>query len=91
MTIGTSILLIVVGAILAFALRTEIPYVSADVIGYVLMAAGALGLVIGLVMLAQRSSARRATTTQVVQDSAGHETIRRTDNRIDGPPPPAPL
>lgn len=89
MTIGTSIFLIVVGAIFAFALQTEIPYVSADTIGWILMIAGAVGLVIGLVLYSQRYSARRTSTTNVVQDEYGRERVQRSE-RIDGGMPPGP-
>jgi hypothetical protein len=88
MTIGTSILLIVVGAIFAFALQTEIPYISADAIGWILMIAGAVGLVIGLVLYSQRYGARRTLSTSVVQDEYGRERVQRNE-RIDGGAPPA--
>jgi hypothetical protein len=91
MTIGTSIILIVLGAILAFGLTIDLPGVNDDVIGYVLMGAGAIGLVIGLILMSQRSRPRRASTTSVTQDAYGNETVRRTDQHLDPPPGPAPL
>jgi Domain of unknown function (DUF6458) len=44
--IGTSIFLIAVGAILTFALDVSVGGVDLDVVGWILMGAGALGLVI---------------------------------------------
>jgi hypothetical protein len=90
MTIGSSIFLIVLGAVLAFGLRTEIPFVDAQVVGYVLMVAGAIGLVLGPFLYLQRSRPRGSSTTSVVQDPYGHETVRRTENRVDGPGPAGP-
>ena len=60
MGIGTSILLLAVGAILAFAVTDAISGVDLTVIGYILMAAGALGLLISL-LVANRARDRVVT------------------------------
>jgi hypothetical protein len=44
--IGTSIFLIAVGAILTFALNVSVGGVDLDVVGWILIAAGVLGLVL---------------------------------------------
>lgn len=54
MTIGTGILLIVVGAILTFAVNVEIDAVNLDLIGYILMGAGAVVVLLGLILLTVR-------------------------------------
>jgi hypothetical protein len=46
MTIAGGILLIVVGAILTFATNVHVEGVSLDVVGWILMIAGAAGLVL---------------------------------------------
>lgn len=46
MGIGTSIFLLALGAILAFAVTDAISGVDLTVVGYILMAAGAIGLLI---------------------------------------------
>jgi phosphate/sulfate permease len=51
MGIGVSVLLIAVGAILAFGVNAATDVANIDVIGYILMACGALGLVIALVAM----------------------------------------
>lgn len=61
-TTGTGIGLLVVGAILAFAVRDAIPGVSLAMIGYICLAGGVLAVVLGLVTNAQ--STRR---THVVE------------------------
>lgn len=48
MGIGGSIFLIALGAILAFAVHASLGFVSIQVIGWVLMAAGAVGLILTL-------------------------------------------
>ncbi len=56
MTIGGSLFLIAVGAILKFAITDEISGVDVQVIGVILMIVGVVGLVLGLMLL---SRARR--------------------------------
>lgn len=59
MYFGGSIFLIAIGAILAFAVRDAIDGVDLIMIGYILMAAGALGIVLSLVMNNQQRDGRR--------------------------------
>ena len=55
MGIGVGIVLIVIGAILLFALNIDMPYVSDDTLGIIFIVAGALALILALIMQAQRS------------------------------------
>lgn len=48
MTVGGSILLIAIGAILRFAVEVDISGIDLQVIGLILMIAGAVGLVLAL-------------------------------------------
>jgi hypothetical protein len=50
MTVGASIFLIAVGAILKYAVTADVAGVDIQVVGLILMIAGALGLVIGLAL-----------------------------------------
>jgi hypothetical protein len=58
MTIGSSLFLIAVGAILKFAVTAHVAGVDLQVVGVILMIVGAVGLVLGLGMMV---SARNAT------------------------------
>jgi uncharacterized membrane protein HdeD (DUF308 family) len=58
MGIGVGIFLIVVGAIFLFALNVNIPFVSDNTLGLILIIAGVLALVAALVMQAQRGRTR---------------------------------
>lgn len=51
MTIGGSIFLIVLGAILYFAVELELAGIDINVIGIILMIGGLIGLVFGLVVM----------------------------------------
>lgn len=48
MTIGASLFLIIVGAILRFAVTADLAGIDLQVVGLILMIGGALGLVLGL-------------------------------------------
>jgi hypothetical protein len=54
MGIGGGIGLMVIGAILAFAVKASISGVDLTMIGYICLAAGALALILTLILHAQR-------------------------------------
>ena len=76
MRIGSSVFLIALGAILTFAVEADIPYISLDLVGYILMIAGVIGLIWGLLT----SNRSRTTETRVVNDPATGETVRRSES-----------
>ncbi|MES9606611.1 DUF6458 family protein [Actinomadura sp. NPDC048032] len=57
MTIGGSIALIIIGAILAYAVNYDISGIDIRLVGVILMIGGVIGLVVGIVRI---MSARRA-------------------------------
>ncbi len=76
MRIGSSIALIAIGAILAFAVADVVDFVDLTLIGWILMGVGVLGLIISIVMAAPRRD-HRVTESRQVQDPSTGETIRR--------------
>lgn len=54
MWIGLGIFLLAIGAILTFAVNINIPYISDDVLGWILMACGLLAIVLSFVAQSQR-------------------------------------
>ena len=64
MGLGTGILLLVVGGVLAFGVRDQWSAVDLTAIGYICMAVGALAIILTLVLSQQR---RRTTHTSVVE------------------------
>ena len=64
MGIGLGIVLIVVGAIFLFALNVDIPFVSDNTLGIILIIAGVIALVTALVMQAQRSRTKHVNETR---------------------------
>jgi hypothetical protein len=58
MTIGASIFLIAVGAILKYAVNATVSGIEIETIGLILMIAGVVGLLIGLFLLTQADRRR---------------------------------
>ncbi|HEY1690324.1 MAG TPA: hypothetical protein VGF95_15830 [Solirubrobacteraceae bacterium] len=68
MSIGTSILLLAVGAILRFAVSVTTTGFSIHTVGVILMIAGAVGLVLSLLWLAVWSDRRRERPEAVIRE-----------------------
>lgn len=69
MGIGASIFLLAVGAILAFAVhQTTVAGIDISVIGFILMAAGVLGLILFLVVWGPRNRRGAVVEERVVRD-----------------------
>ena len=62
MRLGTAIVLLALGAILTFALRVDLSGVDLQVVGWILMIVGALGIVLEVAVWGPRQR-RRVTTT----------------------------
>ncbi|MFY9488691.1 MAG: DUF6458 family protein [Solirubrobacterales bacterium] len=77
MTIGASIFLIAVGAILKFAVTTSVAGIEIQTVGVILMIAGIIGLLIGLFLMA--NARREGVVTQT-----------RVYDETQPPPPPQP-
>ena len=73
MSIGTGAVLFVIGAILAFAVHVSVGFISLTTVGYILMAAGVVVFIVGLV-LALRGR-RTVTTSRTGVDAASGEPI----------------
>lgn len=67
MTIGASIFLIVVGAILKFAMNVEVAQINLDTVGVILMIAGGAGLILGFVQEGMARKARREAQARAAQ------------------------
>ncbi len=81
MRIGSSIFLIAVGAILAFAISPDlVSFIDLRLVGYILMIVGVLGLIISLVMAAP-SRRRRVTEGRTTVDPGTGERFTRNETR----------
>jgi len=81
MSIGFGIFLFVVGAILVWALDVSVTWIDLDLVGYILMAAGALIFIIGLLFMFRRRNS--SSTVRTIADPETGQKVTRTDNTID--------
>ncbi|AGL13594.1 DUF6458 family protein [Actinoplanes sp. N902-109] len=96
MGIGGSIFLLALGAILAFAVNANISGLDINVVGYVLMLAGLVGLILTLYFWnsRRRPAAAVVDERQVVRDEPVYrdgqvvQEYHHTTRRQSPPPPP---
>jgi uncharacterized membrane protein HdeD (DUF308 family) len=82
-SIGLGIALIVIGLIVIFALNFDLPFLNDTSLGAILIVAGAVTLILSLVIHAQRSRSRTVSETRVQGQPVETQEVRRED------PPPA--
>jgi hypothetical protein len=100
MGIGASVFLLAVGAILTFALSDQqVGVLDLNAVGWILMAAGVVGLVLTTMIWGRRRSTvvtERPATTAVTEDPVAYRRVepatryRRVEERDAPLPPEAP-
>ena len=75
MGVGTGIFLIVVGAILAFAVGDSVEGVDLSMVGWICIAAGVVALIVSLIMNQQRTNTKH------------HVVEEHYEGRTNAPPP----
>ncbi|TFB53320.1 hypothetical protein E3T34_00465 [Cryobacterium sp. TMT1-62] len=81
MSLGLGIFLLVVGAIMVFALNVTVEWMDIELVGYILMGAGAVIMVIGIVLLTRKRSS--ITTTRSAVDQASGEQVTSQKRSVD--------
>jgi len=85
MSIGTGIALFVIGAILVFAVNVEVPWIDLDMVGYILMGAGVVVFLIGIILLARRrrtDTVSRTTVDPATGDPVTRRSVRATNDDV---------
>ena len=77
MRLGTAIVLLALGAILTFALRFDVSGIDLQVVGWILMIVGALGIVLEVAVWGPRAR-RRVTHTDAYGAAAAGPAQRTT-------------
>ncbi|KGN31668.1 hypothetical protein N802_03130 [Knoellia sinensis KCTC 19936] len=81
MYIGLGIVLIVLGAILAFVLQVDLPFIDDDMLGWILIGAGLLAIILSFAMRGRsRPAGYTATRSSQVDPASGS---RVDETRID--------
>lgn len=75
MSIGTGVVLFVIGAILAFAINVQVDWADLQLIGYILMGAGVLVVLLGIILMARR---RRTDVVTRTEATPGGNVSRRS-------------
>lgn len=83
MSLGTGIVLFVIGAILAFAVHVQVAWVDLQVVGYILMVAGAVGIILGIILIATRRNRTVATSRSYIDPASGERVQHSTTDRDD--------
>jgi hypothetical protein len=78
MYIGLGIVLIVIGAILAFALNIDLPGIDDNTLGYILIVAGIVAILLSFAM-ARRRPVGYTTTRESQVDPVSGSRVDRTD------------
>jgi hypothetical protein len=68
MGIGGSVALLALGAILTFALDVQVGWLDLDVVGWILMAAGAIGLILTMTVWNRRTRPAGTVTGEPVAE-----------------------
>ena len=85
MSIGVGIFVFVVGAILRFALRVQVSWISLELVGDLLMGAGVVVVIIGIVLLVRKRSS--VTTVRTAVDPNTNEQVASRETKVDPLPP----
>lgn len=83
MGIGTGIVLFVIGAILEYALKVQVSWIDLHMVGYILMIAGAVVFVLGLIFSLRRKRSITTNRTIVDPDAQAKTTTQTTSSTDD--------
>lgn len=81
MSLGTGIFLFVIGAILSFALNFQVSWIDLHLVGYILMAAGIVIIILGIFLLARKRQS--SVTVRSGVDPVTGQRYDTTDRRDD--------
>lgn len=80
MSLGGGIFLIVIGAILAFALNVSVSWIDLHMVGYICLIAGIVITIIGIILITRRRTSRITRSTTIDPNSGQQvDTTRRDD------------
>ena len=82
MTMGTGVVLFVIGAILAFAVKVDLGFIDVATAGTILMAAGVVVFLVGLV-LAFRGRRTVSSSRSAIDPATGERVTRGSTTSLD--------
>ncbi len=81
MSLGLGIFLFAIGAILTWALNFTVDWIDLDLVGYILMGAGVIIIILGIVLITRKRNSV-STTRTIVNPVNGSQATRR-ENSVD--------
>lgn len=81
MSIGLGIFLFVVGAIMRFALNVQLTWINLQLVGNLLMGAGVVVVIIGVVLMVRKRSS--VTTVRTAVDPNSGENVASRETKVD--------
>lgn len=78
MSLGLGIVLFAIGAILTWALNVTVDWIDLQMVGIILMVAGAIVIVLGIILLARRR--RSIATSQTSVDPSTGDRVTRDES-----------
>lgn len=80
MSLGLGIFLVVVGAILVWALNISVDWIDLDLVGYIFMGAGAVIIILGIVLITRKRTSVSTTRSAVVDGEQVTQQKRSIDD-----------
>jgi hypothetical protein len=82
-SLGGGIFLIVVGAILAFALNVNVGWIDLHMVGYICLIAGIIITILGIILMTRKRTSR-VTRSTTIDPNTGQQvdTTRRDDPNV---------
>ncbi|MEO7721091.1 MAG: DUF6458 family protein [Pseudolysinimonas sp.] len=81
MSIGLGIFLFVIGAVLRFALKVQVSWLNLELVGDLLMGAGVIVVIIGIVLMVRKRSS--VTTVRTAVDPNTNEQVASRETKVD--------
>ncbi|GHD48688.1 hypothetical protein D9V29_09480 [Mycetocola manganoxydans] len=82
MSIGLGIFLFAIGAVLTFALNITVDWIDLDLVGYILMGAGVVVVIIGIALLARKRSSVTTTRSGIDPATGARVNTSERDERL---------
>lgn len=83
MSLGGGIFLIVVGAILAFALNVDLGWIDLHMVGYICLVAGVIMTILGIVLITRKRTSKVTRSTAVDPETGRQVDTTRRDDPAD--------
>jgi len=82
MSVGLGIFLFVVGAVLVWALNVSVTWIDVNFVGYIMMGAGVVIFILGLIHMFRKRST--VSTVRTIADPTNGRQVTHKEDSVDG-------